>query len=62
MTQRVARLLVVWMVFCALWLSVLLVYTALTRPPPPFAEVASLLVGVPVLLLLAALLWERRTR
>jgi hypothetical protein len=60
MTQRVARLLVVWMVFCALWLSVLLIYTALTRPAPPFAEVASLLVGVPVLLLIGGLLWERR--
>lgn len=62
MTQPVARLLVAWMVFCALWLSALLIYTAMTRPAPPFLEVASLLVGVPALLLVAGLLWERHKR
>jgi hypothetical protein len=62
MTQGVARLLVAWMVFCALWLSALLIYTAMTRPAPPFLEVASLLVGVPALLLVAGLLWQRHKR
>jgi hypothetical protein len=62
MTQPVARLLVAWMVFCALWLSALLIYTAMTRPAPPFLEVASLLVGVPALLLVAGLWWERHKR
>jgi hypothetical protein len=62
MTQPVARLLVAWMVFCALWLSALLIYTAVTRPAPPFLEVASLLVGVPALLLVAGLWWERHKR
>ena len=62
MSQRLARLLVVWMVFCALWLSVLLIYTALTRPAPPFAEMAALLVGVPALLLIGGVVWDRRKR
>ena len=61
MTQRAARLLVLWMVFCALWLSALLSYTAVTRPPPPFAVTAGLLVGVPALLLLAGFFWQRRS-
>ena len=60
MTQRVARLLVLWMVFCALWLSALLIYTAVTRPPPPFAAIAALLLGVPALVLVGGLLWQRR--
>lgn len=62
MSQRVARLLVAWMVFCALWLSGLLIYTALTRPAPPFVAVASLLVGIPALLLIAGLAWDRYKR
>ena len=34
----------------------------LSRPAPPFLEVASLLVGVPALLLVAGLWWERHKR
>jgi len=62
MSQRLSRLLVAWMVFCALWLSVLLIYTAMTRPAPPFAQVATLLVGVPAVLLIGAVVWDRRKR
>ena len=60
MTQGTARFLVVWMVFCALWLSALLIYTAVTRPAPPFVEMATLLVGVPALLLVGGLIWQHR--
>ena len=60
MTQPMSRLLVGWMVFCALWLSVLLIYEALTRPAPPFVLMASLLVGVPAVLLVGGLVWIRR--
>ena len=60
MTQQRARFLVLWMVFSALWLSALLIYTAVTRPAPPFAEMAGLLVGIPALLLVAGLFWPHR--
>ena len=62
MSQRLARLLVVWMVFCALWLSALLIYTAVTRPAPPFSQVATLLIGVPAVLLIGGVVWDRRKR
>ena len=60
MTQRTARMLVAWMVFCALWLSALLVYEATTRPPPPFVEIASWLIGVPAAVLIGGLFWTSR--
>jgi hypothetical protein len=60
MNQQMAKLLVGWMVFCALWLSALLIYEALTRPAPPFSLMASLLLGVPAVVLAGGLLWVRR--
>ena len=48
MNQRTSRLLVVWMVFCALWLSALLIYEAMIRPAPPFTLIASLLQALPL--------------
>lgn len=62
MNQPTAKLLVGWMVFCALWLSALLIYEAATRPPPPFSEIATLLLGVPAVVLVGGLLWVRRKR
>lgn len=58
--QRRNRFIAVWTVGTALWLSALLIFEALTRPPPPFALVAPLLVGVPAAALAIGLVVTRR--
>lgn len=49
------RFLIAWMMFSAIWLAALLIYTAYTRPAPPFATLAPLAVGIPFIVLLAGL-------
>lgn len=56
------NLLLVWILASAVWVALMLIYTAYTRPAPGFALMAPLTVGVPLAALILGLAARYLTR
>ncbi len=56
------NLLLVWILGSALWIALMLIYTAYTRPAPSFAVMGPVTVGVPLVALIFGLAARYLTR